>query len=105
MIDNHHDLFRRIAFLQRVASEFAVAVEAFLAKQEAIRERDRLQVIVEDDGVGCAPPSSHRSGGFGLFSIRERLAYLGGRLELDSAPGRGTRVTLGAPLTKEAPRR
>jgi formate hydrogenlyase transcriptional activator len=36
-----------IAFLERVASEFAVAVEAFLARQEAVRERDRLQTLFD----------------------------------------------------------
>ena len=36
-----------IAFLERVASEFAVAVEAFLARQEAVRERDRLRTLFD----------------------------------------------------------
>ena len=36
-----------IAFLERVASEFAVAVESFLAKKEAIRERDRLRTLFD----------------------------------------------------------
>ncbi len=36
-----------IAFLERVAIEFAVAVESFLAKQEAVRERDRLQTLFD----------------------------------------------------------
>ena len=36
-----------IAFLERVASEFAVAVEAFLANQEAVRERDRLRTLFD----------------------------------------------------------
>jgi formate hydrogenlyase transcriptional activator len=36
-----------IAFLERVASEFAVAVEAFLAKQQAVRERDRLRTLFD----------------------------------------------------------
>ena len=35
--------------------------------------------------------------GWGLFSIRERLTLLGGRFEIDSAPGRGTQVRLVAP--------
>jgi CheY-like chemotaxis protein len=35
--------------------------------------------------------------GWGLFRIRERLTLLGGRLDIDSAPGRGTRVRLVAP--------
>jgi formate hydrogenlyase transcriptional activator len=36
-----------IAFLERVASEFAVAVEAFFAKQAAVRERDRLRTVFD----------------------------------------------------------
>ncbi|MDX2152148.1 MAG: sigma 54-interacting transcriptional regulator [Bryobacteraceae bacterium] len=36
-----------LAFLQRVASELAVAVEAFLAKQELTRERDRLRTLFD----------------------------------------------------------
>ena len=36
-----------IAFLERIASEFAVAVESFLAKQEAVRERDRLRTLFD----------------------------------------------------------
>ena len=36
-----------IAFLERVASEFAVAVEAYLAKQVAVRERDRLRTLFD----------------------------------------------------------
>ena len=36
-----------MAFLERVATEFAVAVESFLARQEAIRERDRLRTLFD----------------------------------------------------------
>ena len=36
-----------IAFLERVASEFAVAVECFIAKKEAVRERDRLRTLFD----------------------------------------------------------
>ena len=36
-----------LAFLERVASEFAVAVESFLAKQDAVREKDRLQTLFD----------------------------------------------------------
>ncbi|PWT97655.1 MAG: Fis family transcriptional regulator, partial [Terriglobia bacterium] len=36
-----------MAFLERVGSEFAVAVESFLARQEAIHERDRLQTLFD----------------------------------------------------------
>jgi len=36
-----------LAFLERVSSEFAVAVQSFLAKQAAVRERDRLRTLFE----------------------------------------------------------
>ncbi len=62
---------------------------------------DRLQIVVKDEGVGFDPtnrPKSRDSGGFGLFSIRERLQYLGGQMQMSSTPGRGTRVEVVAPL-------
>ena len=64
-----------------------------------------VHVSVEDDGVGFdfAEVSSiaSKTGGFGLFSIRERLEQLEGYLEVESKPGHGTRVTLIAPLKHE----
>jgi signal transduction histidine kinase len=70
------------------------------------REGGNLKVEVGDDGVGFQLPvteARHREGrGFGLFSIRERLRPVGGRLEVQSAPGAGTHVCLTVPLTGEA---
>jgi two-component system sensor histidine kinase UhpB len=66
------------------------------------RDGNALRVEVVDDGVGfdpaCVEPPSVSRGGFGLFSIRERLRLLGGVMEIDSKAGRGTRVVLTAPL-------
>jgi signal transduction histidine kinase len=69
----------------------------------AIRRIDNeIYVSVEDDGVGFniseITSIATKTRGFGLFSIRERLEQLGGRLEIDSKPGCGTRVTVIAPL-------
>jgi CheY-like chemotaxis protein/anti-sigma regulatory factor (Ser/Thr protein kinase) len=63
---------------------------------------DQLSITVSDRGIGFEPAGlDHRSEtgqvGWGLFSIRERLTLLGGRFEIDSAPGKGTRVRLVAP--------
>jgi PAS domain S-box-containing protein len=61
-----------------------------------------LRIVIEDDGLGFDPTSagklSDRRRGFGLFSVAERMADLGGSLEMDSAPGKGCRATLVAPL-------
>jgi signal transduction histidine kinase len=60
-----------------------------------------LQIVVSDDGAGFNPaePKQGRAlaTGFGLFSIRERLEVLGGRMHVDATVGRGTRVTISAP--------
>ena len=61
-----------------------------------------LCVTVTDEGDGFDPQSVlTRPGapdtGFGLVEIRERLALMGGRLEVESAPGRGARLTIVMP--------
>ena len=66
-----------------------------------------IEVVVQDDGVGFGPdaaqPESHGEGGFGLFSIKERMADLGGSLEIVSQPGKGCRAVLIVPLGTEKP--
>jgi len=63
---------------------------------------DEIRVDVEDDGVGFdvsqAGSHDYKTGGFGLFSIRERLGHIGGYLNVESKRGVGTRVTLMAPI-------
>ena len=63
------------------------------------READRLVVTVEDDGRGFSVPAVREAGrGLGLFGMGERAAYLGGRVDVQSAPGTGTRVRAEIPL-------
>lgn len=69
----------------------------------AIDEATHLRITVSDEGRGFdgsakleGPPHAMT---FGLFSIRERLAALGGRFDLDSAPGKGTRASLVLPIS------
>jgi PAS domain S-box-containing protein len=69
------------------------------------RDDTQMRIAVEDNGVGfdssgISSPWS-KAEGFGLFSIRERLDTIGGRLEIESQLGNGTRVTLVAPLAGE----
>lgn len=64
-------------------------------------DRD-VTLRVADDGRGF-DTSRVSGGGFGLQSMRERLVRLGGRITVDSAPGKGTRVTAVCPY-KEPPK-
>jgi signal transduction histidine kinase len=64
---------------------------------------DRLVAEVSDNGGGFSiDPNGRpaRSFGLGLLGSRERAANAGGSLTIDSAPGRGTRVTLIVPLAQ-----
>ncbi|MBK7644421.1 MAG: PAS domain S-box protein [Planctomycetes bacterium] len=87
-------LFRSIRELLINAAKHAGARAVRL---RVFREGTRLGVAVEDDGVGMQLGAGD-SGGFGLFSIRERMGHVGGSMRIDSAAGRGTRIELRAPL-------
>ena len=62
------------------------------------REGESLVIEVVDAGAGFQPEEAERSAGFGIFSIQEQLAPLGGSLRIESAPGQGTRAVLQAPI-------
>jgi signal transduction histidine kinase len=57
------------------------------------RVNGKLVVQVKDDGVGGADPDA----GTGLRGLRDRLAVIEGRLEIDSEPGQGTTITAKIP--------
>jgi signal transduction histidine kinase len=62
-------------------------------------------VTIEDDGVGFRPDEVNLPGasrGIGLVGIRERVAQLRGELRLESAPGKGTRLTVEVPVQTPA---
>jgi signal transduction histidine kinase len=62
-----------------------------------------LSMTIQDQGKGfdptpTEPPSAGRH--FGLFSVRERIQAMGGEVTLYSSPGKGTCITLKAPIPK-----
>ncbi len=93
-------------FLYRSVRELLINVakhaEADIIKVSLAKQGDELYISVEDNGVGFEVSEmlkgSKRPKGFGIFSIRERLDHIGGRFEIESARGEGTKVTLIAPL-------
>ena len=62
------------------------------------KQRDRLVLLVHDNGRGFDQADPSLSKSLGLLGMRERAAILGGRVNISSAPGKGTTVTAWIPL-------
>ncbi len=113
-----HHLAMKVAVpspIERLAKDLEVA--AFQAAKELIQNtvkhahatqvdvsvacsEDQLTIEVTDNGVGFNPAAAQTvdTGSFGLFSVRERMAYLGGDLRVESAPGNGTHAFIVLPV-------
>jgi signal transduction histidine kinase len=62
----------------------------------AVVEQDRgVELRVSDDGSGFDPAA--RGSGLGLIGMAERARLVGGELDVRSAPGSGTTITLRVP--------
>lgn len=103
-----HELVRVLVF--QSVRELLANIVKHAGVREAVIEFGRIdglfRVAVIDRGRGFDPANQggeRSSGGFGLFSIRERLRQLGGRFDVVSAPGQGTCITLCVPDAPEAP--
>ncbi|MBA2485473.1 MAG: PAS domain S-box protein [Nitrospira sp.] len=74
-----------------------------------VREGEKtVRITVTDRGCGFNPTVTTESdryhpGRFGLFNVQERIEAVGGHVDLTSAEGAGTSITLTAPLTAETP--
>jgi CheY-like chemotaxis protein len=53
---------------------------------------------VADEGLGFDPEKINVEAGFGLRNTRDRIELVGGSLQVEAAPGKGTRVTILAPV-------
>jgi len=74
------------------------------AKNAAVRVEwsgGNLHVTVSDHGKGFEPGSPPESGGIGIWSMRERVRLLGGRLEIQSRLMQGTRIDAWLPISAE----
>jgi len=71
----------------------ATRTEVVLQKQQ-----DWLVLLIRDNGRGFDQADPSLSKSLGLLGMRERAAILGGRVNISSAPGKGTTVTAWIPL-------
>jgi len=88
---------------QETLTNIARHAQATRAEVVLQKQRDRLVLLIRDNGRGFdqADPSLSRS--LGLLGMRERAAILGGRVTISSAAGKGTTVTAWIPLPSPEP--
>jgi signal transduction histidine kinase len=91
--------------LYRVSQELLMNIIKHSQAKKAILivscRDSHLTIRVEDNGIGFESSGRNRKSGFGLFSIAERINALGGSVQIDSSPGKGTQIKIQAPLTTQ----
>lgn len=92
--------------VQEALSNVVRHAEATKARVVIERRDGRTVVVVEDDGRGFEPEGEADPGGrgLGLVGMAERARYLGGRVDIESASGEGTRVTVEVPRARDRSR-
>ena len=89
-----------IRVVQEALTNVRKHAQACTATVRVVEDGETTVVEVVDDGRGFAPGApAHDRETFGLSSMRERTELVHGRFDLDSAPGRGTRVRVRVPRT------
>jgi PAS domain S-box-containing protein len=92
-------LFQSVRELLINSAKYAGTGQAILTMEKRM---DHLCITVMDEGKGfdfpVGAPSGSVSSKFGLYSIQERMRALGGSLEIQSTPDKGTRAILVLPL-------
>lgn len=90
-------LFR---IIQEALTNIAKHAQARAVDIDLVLDADPLRVEIYDDGIGFAPPPDGMAAGQGLINMRELAEFSGGRFELQSQPGSGTRIRIRLPKEK-----
>lgn len=91
-----NDIYRIIQELLTNIIKHACADNAYL---EVVEHSDHVNIIVEDNGKGIEFPFSENSPGIGLESIRAKIAYFNGKMEIRRKSEHGTIVVIEIPIT------
>ena len=83
---------------QETLTNIARHAQATRAEVVLQKQRDRLVLLVHDNGRGFDQADPSLSQSLGLLGMRERAAILGGRVSISSASGKGTTVTAWIPI-------
>lgn len=101
---NFDDLNKKIkTYIYRLTQEalnnIVKHAEAREVRVSLSRSQDELTLVIRDDGKGFTPETVGKEGGNGIHNMRERASLLQGSISIESAPLKGTTITLIVPIT------
>jgi signal transduction histidine kinase len=101
---NFDDLDKKIKtyiyrFTQEALNNILKHAEAREVRVFLSRHPGHLTLVIQDDGKGFHPDKAIKEGGNGIHNMRERANLLRGSLEINSAPMKGTYISLNVPIT------
>lgn len=88
-------LFR---IVQELLTNIVKYAEATSTTIQLMSENYRYTIMVEDNGKGFDKAALEKTSGNGWYNIQSRLSMLNGQVEIDTAPGRGTVITIDIPV-------
>ncbi len=83
---------------QEMLSNVGRHAKAHTVHIDIVERQGWLHVAVEDDGCGALAHAFETAQAYGIMGMRERARHFGGTIDIDSQPGRGTRMRLSMPL-------
>jgi PAS domain S-box-containing protein len=83
---------------QEMLSNVGRHARARMVDVDIVEREGWLHLSVEDDGCGAEAQAFVSAQAYGVMGMRERARHFGGAIDIDSAPGRGTRMRLSMPL-------
>ncbi|MDH4299103.1 MAG: ATP-binding protein [Dehalococcoidia bacterium] len=96
--DRSTALFR---IFQEALTNVARHSNASKVKAVLTKETDRIVLTIKDNGKGIEKKQIDDPKAFGIIGMKERAHFLGGEVRFNSAPGKGTSITVTIPLTKQ----
>ena len=103
-VEKKLDGIMALSFLRVVQEALHNAAKHSRAKNIVVRlsgSDHHLSLEIYDDGVGFDMETAKLAAGLGLISMRERIHLIGGKFDISSSPGNGTRIIARAPIADE----
>lgn len=66
------------------------------------KKKNQIELIIKDNGVGIKEDDLTKPNAFGTMGMKERADFLGGSIEFNGLPGKGTTVTVNIPINPES---